>query len=95
VPDRDAQPGTLVPGGRKDRRSGVGGGDPIPGRLDVLESDEACLVVVDGEPDDWLVRFEKADDFAAREWADNMARVYNRRRGRSSAEARFGAAPPR
>jgi hypothetical protein len=81
-----AQPGTLVPGGRR---------DPVDGELEVLESDEACVVVVDGEPDDWLVRFEKTDDFAAREWADNMARVYNRRRGRSSAEARFGAAPPR
>ena len=66
MPERDAQPGTLVPGGRR---------DPVDGRLDVLESDEACLVVVDGEPDDWLVRFEKADDFAAREWADRLERV--------------------
>ena len=69
--------------------------DPVDGELEVLEDAEACLVVVDGEPEDWLVRFEKADDFAAREWADNMARVYNRRRGRSAAGARFGAGPPR
>jgi hypothetical protein len=78
--------GTLVPGGR---------GDPVDGELGVLEDEDACLVVVDGEREDWLVRFEKAEDFAARRWADNMARVYNRRRGRSGAEARWGAAPPR
>jgi hypothetical protein len=57
-------------------------GDPVDGVLDVLEDGEACFVIVDGEPEDWLARFEKATDFAAREWAHNMARVYNRRRGR-------------
>jgi hypothetical protein len=71
--------GTLMPGLD---------GDPVDGVLEVLEDDEACLVVVDGEPEDWLVRFEKAADFAAREWAHNMARVYNRRRARPTAEAR-------
>jgi hypothetical protein len=70
-------------------------GDPVDGELGVLEDEEACLVVVDGEPQDWLVRFEKADDFSARDWADNMARVYNRRRGRSSTVARWGGAAPR
>jgi hypothetical protein len=70
-------------------------GDPVDGVLDVLEDDEACFVIVDGEPEDWLVRFEKAADFAARDWAQNMARVYNRRRGHPSAEARWGVAAPR
>jgi hypothetical protein len=85
VRDPDAQPGTLVPTGRR---------DPVDGELGVLENPEACLVVVDGDAEDWLVRFEKAEDFAARRWAENMARVYNRRRGRSGSEARFGAATP-
>jgi hypothetical protein len=73
------RPGTLIPGLA---------GDPVHGVLEVLEDEEACLVVVDGEPEDWLVRFEKADDFAARDWAYNMAHVYNGRRGRTSAEVR-------
>jgi hypothetical protein len=79
--------GTLVPAPLD--------GDPVEGVLDVFEDDEACFVIVDGEPEDWLVRFEKAADFAARDWAQNMARVYNRRRGHPSAEARWGAAAPR
>jgi hypothetical protein len=70
-------------------------GDPVDGVLEVLEDDEACFVIVDGEPDDWLVRFEKAAGFAAREWAQNMAQVYNRRRGRPGAEARWGVTRPR
>lgn len=70
-------------------------GDPVDGVLDVLEDDEACFVIVDGEPEDWLVRFEKAADFAARDWAQNMARVYNRRRGHESDDARWGVAAPR
>lgn len=32
-----------------------------------------------GDPEDWLARFEKDEGFPAREWAENMARVYNRR----------------
>ena len=39
----------------------------------------AFLVVRAEDPDDWLVRFEKIGDFPAREWAENMVRVYNRR----------------
>jgi hypothetical protein len=31
------------------------------------------------DPDDWLARFDKDEGFPAREWAENMARVYNRR----------------
>ena len=36
------------------------------------------------DPDDWLARFEKEDGFPAREWAENMARVFNRRLERGS-----------
>ena len=81
----DGRVGTLLPGL---------GGDPIDGVLEVVEREEACLVVVDGDEDDWVVRFDKRDGFAAREWAENMARVYNRRRGRSGAEARWSARRP-
>jgi hypothetical protein len=80
------RPGMLLPGLD---------GNAVDGVLDVLEDDEACVVVVDGEPEDWLVRFEKAEDFAARDWADNMARVYNRRRGHPGAAARSGVAASR
>jgi hypothetical protein len=47
--------------------------------LAVVENDDAFVVVVDGEPKDWLVRFEKRDGFPARHWADNMARACNER----------------
>ena len=36
------------------------------------------------DPDDWLARFEKGEGFPAREWAENMARVFNRRLERGS-----------
>ncbi len=49
------------------------------GRLAVREEAGAFLVVREKDPDDWLARFEKAGGFAAREWAENMVRVYNRR----------------
>jgi hypothetical protein len=39
----------------------------------------AFLVVRREDPDDWLARFEKGGGFPAREWAENMVRVYNRR----------------
>ena len=54
-------------------------GTQIEGRLAVREEAGAFLVVREDAPEDWLARFEKADGFAAREWAQNMARVYNRR----------------
>jgi hypothetical protein len=85
VPAPRQQAGTLLPGAT---------GDPVDGTLGVVEDDESCTVVVDGDEEDWLVRFDKADDFAARDWADNMASVYNRRRGRSSAEARWRTERP-
>lgn len=51
----------------------------VDGRLVVREEIAAFLVVREEDPDDWLARFEKGNDFPAREWAENMARVYNRR----------------
>jgi hypothetical protein len=51
----------------------------VDGRLAVREEEAAFLVVRAEDPDDWLVRFEKSPDFPAREWAENMVHVYNRR----------------
>ena len=51
----------------------------VDGRLAVREEEAAYLVIRADDPDDWLVRFEKSDDFPAREWAENMVSVYNRR----------------
>ena len=51
----------------------------LEGRLAVREEAGAFLVVREKDPEDWLARFEKVDGFAAREWAQNMVRVYNRR----------------
>jgi hypothetical protein len=51
----------------------------VEGRLAVREVGAAFLVVREGDPDDWLARFEKGDGFPARAWAENMVRVYNRR----------------
>ncbi len=55
------------------------------GRLAVREEESAFLVVRAEDPEDWLVRFEKSPDFPAREWAENMVRVYNRRLSRRRA----------
>ena len=54
------------------------------GRLAVREEEAAFLVVRADDPDDWLARFQKGDGFPAREWAENMARVFNRRLERGS-----------
>ena len=51
----------------------------VDGKLAVREVEAAFLVVRVEDPDDWLVRFEKSLDFPAREWAENMVSVYNRR----------------
>ena len=59
------------------------------GELAAIEGDEAFLVVRAEDPEDWLVRFEKSPGFPAREWAENMVRVYNLRLSR-----RAGGAPP-
>ncbi len=57
----------------------------VEGELTVVEEETAFLVARAADPDDWLVRFEKGPGFAAREWATNMVRVYNRRLSRPSA----------
>jgi hypothetical protein len=54
-------------------------GPQVDGRLAVREEEAAFFVVRAEDPEDWLVRFEKSSDFPAREWAENMVRVYNRR----------------
>jgi hypothetical protein len=54
------------------------------GKLAVREEDEAFLVVREEDPDDWLARFDKEGGFPAREWAENMASIYNRRLARRS-----------
>jgi hypothetical protein len=51
----------------------------VGGRLAVREEEAAFLVVREGDPEDWLARFEKTEGFPARAWAENMVRVYNRR----------------
>ncbi len=51
----------------------------VDGELAVAEEEGAFVVVRAEDPEDWLVRFEKSRDFPAREWAENMANVYNRR----------------
>lgn len=50
-------------------------------KLGKRETGEAYFVVVEADPEDWLVRFEKSSDFPAREWADNMIRLFNARHG--------------
>jgi hypothetical protein len=57
----------------------------VAGKLAVVEEDAAFLVIRAEDPKDWLVRFEKAPGFPAREWAENMVRVYNRRLAHRSA----------
>jgi hypothetical protein len=51
----------------------------VEGRLAVREEEAAYFVVREGDPEDWLARFDKANGFPAREWAENMVSVYNRR----------------
>ena len=61
--------------------------DPqVEGRLAVREEVGAFFVVREEDPEDWLARFEKHDNFPARVWAENMARVYNRRLEKLSAD---------
>ena len=68
----------------------------MAGRLAVREEETAFLVVREEDPDDWLARFDKADGFPAREWAKNMARVFNRRLQKRSASSSTppGTRPP-
>jgi hypothetical protein len=61
------------------------GPQEVDGKLAIREERTAFLVVREEDPDDWLVRFDKDGGFPAREWAENMVRVYNRRLSRQSA----------
>ena len=56
--------------------------EQVSGRLAVVEEDAAFFVARESDLQDWLVRFEKSPDFNAREWAENMVNVYNRRLSR-------------
>jgi hypothetical protein len=69
---------------------------PILGPLAVSEDAERCLVVDADDQEDWVVRFDKSDQFPAREWADNMVNVYNGRlrSPRAGTGAARRAAPP-
>jgi hypothetical protein len=58
----------------------------VDGRLAVREEEGAFFVVRADDPEDWLVRFESDGTFPAREWAENMASVYNRRLARRPVE---------
>ena len=62
-----------------DSQRNRGAGLPILGPLAVSDDDEKCLVVDADDEEDWVVRFDKSDAFPAREWADSMVNVYNRR----------------
>ena len=55
------------------------GPQEVDGKLAIREERAAFLVVRRENPDDWLVRFDKGGGFPAREWAENMVRVFNRR----------------
>lgn len=61
------------------------GPQEVDGKLAIREERAAFLVVREEDPDDWLVRFDKDGGFPAREWAENMVRVYNRRLSQKSA----------
>ena len=57
-------------------------------RLTVLEEEATIFVVWEDDPADWIASFQKTAAFPAREWADNMVRIYNAR------IANPGATPP-
>jgi hypothetical protein len=59
--------------------------EQVEGKLAVVEKETAFFVTQASDLNDWLVRFEKGPGFAAREWAENMVRVYNRRLSKPSA----------
>jgi hypothetical protein len=63
-------------------------------RLRVREEPEAYFVVLEHDESDWVVAFGKAPDFAAREWAMNMAESYNERYDDPRMDAVKMSAPP-
>jgi hypothetical protein len=52
---------------------------PVEGRLAIVEEEDRVLVVVEGDPDDWLCAFAKTGGFPARRCAEQMAAAYNAR----------------
>jgi hypothetical protein len=52
---------------------------PVEGRLAVVEEEDRVLVVVEGDPGDWLCAFAKTGGFPARRWAEQMVQAYNAR----------------
>ena len=69
---------------------------PRIGPLAVSEDAERCLVVDAADDEDWVARFDKTDEFPAREWADNMVSAYNQRlrSPQAGTAAARRAAPP-
>jgi len=63
-------------------------------RLKVKEEREAYFVVLEHDDSDWLVSFEKHPEFAAHEWATNMAESYNQRFDDPLMDAVKRSAPP-
>lgn len=63
-------------------------------RLQVREEDEAYFVVLEHDESDWVVKFGKSPDFAAKEWATNMAESYNERYDDPRMDAVKRNAPP-
>jgi hypothetical protein len=63
-------------------------------RLQVREEPEAYFVVLEHDDADWLVKFDKSPDFAARQWAINMAESYNERYDDPRMDAVKRNAPP-
>ena len=66
----------------------------INGRLLVREGFDAYFVVLEDDESDWVVKFSKARDFAAHEWAVNMAESYNDRFDDPRMDAVKRNAPP-
>jgi hypothetical protein len=52
---------------------------PVEGRLAIVEGEDRVLVVVEGDPGDWLCSFAKTGGFPARRWAEQMVAAYNAR----------------
>ena len=52
---------------------------PVEDRLAIVDEEDRVLVVVQGDPGDWLCAFAKTGGFPARHWAEQMVRAYNAR----------------
>ena len=52
---------------------------PVESRLAIVDEEDRVLVVVEGDPGDWLCAFEKTGGFPARRWAEQMVGIYNAR----------------